>query len=161
MTIKKVGLIVTIIIVVSFYCVHIHADDIDDQPIKYKKNSINFYTGTVYMDVNLNYERNILQFSNSYSNIRLGIGRADFREFRVLAYYLNPAIVHLIGRRNSHLELNLGFKYPISQLPKTINRIFVPDLFVGYRYEKPDGWFIFRMGINYPSIFDLGFGFKF
>lgn len=75
------------------------------------------------MDANLNYERNILQLPKSYTNIRLGIGRANFSEFRTLAFYLNPSLVHLIGKRNSHLELNLGFKYPISQLPETITRV--------------------------------------
>ena len=158
---KKIVLIVTIILGVSFCCVQIHADDVDDQPIKLKKNSINFYVGSVYMDANLNYERNILQLPKSYTNIRLGIGRANFSEFRTLAFYLNPSLVNLIGRRNSHLELNLGFKYPISQLPETINRVLVPDLYAGYRYERPNGLFIFRMGINYPSVFDIGMGLKF
>lgn len=161
MTIKKIRLIVTIIFVVSFYCIQIHANDIADQPIKINRNSINLYAGSVYMDVNLNFERNIFHRPNSYTNLRLGIGRANFNEFRVLAFYLNPSIVHLIGRSNSHLELDLGFKYAISQLPETVNRVLVPDLFAGYRYERPGGWFIFRMGINYPSIFDLGVGFKF
>jgi len=145
MTNKKIGLIVTIIFVVSLFCFQIHA----------------VYVGSIYMDVNLDYERNIFQHPHSYTNLRLGIGKADFREFRVSAFYMNPSIVHLIGRGNSHLELNLGFKYAISQLPETINRVFVPDLFAGYRYERPDGRFIFRMGINYPSVFDFGVGFKF
>jgi hypothetical protein len=158
---KKIGLIASIIFVVSFFCVQIHADDVDEQSGKLKKNSINLYVGSVYMDVNLNYERNIFQLPKSYTNIRMGIGRANFSEFRVLAYYLNPSIVHLIGRKNLHLELNLGFKYPISELPETISRVLVPDLFAGLRYEKPDGWFIFRMGINYPSVFDIGMGLKF
>jgi hypothetical protein len=158
---KKFVLIVTIIFGVSFFCVQIHADDVDYQPIKLKKNSINLYVGSVYMDANLNYERNILQLPKSYTNIRLGIGRANFSEFRTLAFYLNPSLVHLIGKRNSHLELNLGFKYPISQLPETITRVLVPDLYAGYRYERPDGLFLFRMGINYPSVFDVGMGLKF
>jgi hypothetical protein len=155
------GLIVTIIFIISFFCVQIHADDVGDQSIKLKKNSINLYIGSVYMDVNLNYERFILQFPRSFTNIRLGIGRADYSEFRILAFYLNPSLVYLLGKRNSHLELNLGFKYPISQLPEGISRVLVPDLFAGYRYERPEGRFIFRMGINYPSIFDIGLGFKF
>jgi hypothetical protein len=161
MIIKKVGLILIVIFVVSFFCFQIYADDVCDQSVKLRKNSINLYAGTIYMDINLNYERNIFQHPDSYTNLRLGIGRANFSEFRVLAFYLNPSIVHLTGRRNSHLELDLGFKYAVSQLPETISRVFVPDLFAGYRYERPDGWFIFRMGINYPSIFDLGVGFKF
>lgn len=158
---KKFVLIVTIIFGVSFFCVQILADNVDDQPIKLKKNSINLYVGSVYMDANLNYERNILQLPKSYTNIRMGIGRANFSEFRILAFYLNPSLVQLIGKRNSHLELNLGFKYPISQLPETITRVLVPDLYAGYRYERPDGLFIFRMGINYPSVFDIGMGLKF
>jgi hypothetical protein len=161
MTINKIGLIVPIIFVASFFCNRLYAAEAVDSLTIFKKNSINLYAGTIYMDANLNYERNIFQNPHSYTNIRMGFGRANFSEFRVLAFYLNPSVVHLIGRRNSHLELNLGFKYPISQLPETINRILVPDLFVGYRYERPEGWFIFRMGINYPSIFDLGLGFKF
>jgi hypothetical protein len=158
---KKIRFLVPILIVATFFCNRLHADETVDSLIIFKKNSINLYAGTIYMDANLNYERNIFRNPHSFTNIRMGFGRANFSEFRVLAFYLNPSVVHLIGRRNSHIELNLGFKYPISQLPESIKRILVPDLFVGYRYERPDGWLIFRMGINYPSIFDLGLGFKF
>lgn len=77
------------------------------------------------------------------------------------AYYLNPAVVHLIGRKNSHIELNMGFKYSLGKTPDTIRKVLVPDLFAGYRFEKPDGRFIFRTGFNYPTLINIGIGYKF
>jgi hypothetical protein len=38
---------------------------------------------------------------------------------------------------------------------------FIPDIFAGYRYEKPSGSFIFRAGNNYPTLINVGLGCKF
>jgi hypothetical protein len=78
-------------------------------------------------------------------------------------FYLNPALVHMIGSRNSHLELDLGFKYIVNYKnpDNHLSLYLIPDVFAGYRYDKPDGDFIFRIGINYPTIINIGVGIKF
>jgi hypothetical protein len=66
--------------------------------------------------------------------------------------------VHLIGKKNSHFELNLGLKYVLEE--GTANSL-MPDLFAGYRYEKPSGGLILRAGIDLFTLWNIGIGFKF
>lgn len=120
-----------------------------------RRNSINMYVGV--WDYNLNYERNIFQRPKSYTNIRIGFGKD---ESYLDGYYFIPSLVHLFGRKNSHLEIDLGCKVLTS--PVTADGTsFLPDVFVGYRHEKPAGRFMFRAGINPTTIYNVGIGVKF
>ncbi|HAH36021.1 MAG TPA: hypothetical protein DEQ87_19360 [Algoriphagus sp.] len=69
----------------------------------------------------------------------------------------------LVGKSNHHLELGMGFTSYLntsfdfdSETFETINKVvinaFIP-LRVGYRYQKPEGGFFFRVG--YTPIIDL------
>jgi hypothetical protein len=109
---------------------------------------------------NFNYERNIFQFPKSYTNIRIGYGKWNDWQNRGTGYI--ATLVHLIGQQNSHLELNLGLRHRIGEREDVDIPYFLPDLFAGYRYEKPYGAFTFRVGLtNYVDLFGLGIGFKF
>jgi hypothetical protein len=130
------------------------AQESNNQARKLPKNNINCYVSL--FEYNINYERNILQRRNSYTNIRAGFGLAAFNAWE--GYYYNAALVHLIGKKNSHFELNLGLKYVLEE--GTANS-FMPDLFAGYRYEKPDGGLILRAGIDLFTLWNIGIGFKF
>jgi hypothetical protein len=121
---------------------------------KLPKNNINGYVSL--FEYNINYERNIMQRRNSYTNLRAGFGLAAFNSWE--GYYYNAAMVHLIGKKNSHFELNLGLKYVLEE--GTANS-FMPDLFAGYRYEKPAGGLILRAGIDLFTLWNIGIGFKF
>ena len=107
-------------------------------------------------EYNINYERNIMQRPKSYTNLRMGFGLPVLNFFN--GYYLNPSLVHLIGKKNKHFELNLGFKYIVE---KDSSNSFLPDIYAGYRYEKPSGGIIFRAGVNLFTLFNIGIGFKF
>jgi len=125
-------------------------------PIELKyKNSINAYIGLI--ELNINYERNILQRPHSYSNIRAGYGY--WTNLQLEGKCLETAFVHVLGRKTSHPEFNLGIKYIIDNAGK--DNAVLPLLYAGYRLENPEGRFIFRMGIAFPSIFNLGIGYKF
>lgn len=124
-----------------------------------KKNYLNIYFGI--FEWNLNYERNILQFPKSYSNIRFGFDSYGLLEES--GYFFSPSFVHVIGKRNSHFEVDMGIKIFViesANFAKPSNTI-MPDLFLGYRFEKPNGKFVFRTGINFPAAVNLGIGFKF
>ncbi len=125
-----------------------------------KSNSINMYVGI--FDVNLNYERNISQRLKSLSKLRFGFGYGMFLVAGE-GYYINGAFVHLFGARNSHLEVNAGVKYMLTNSISnpTLSDQLLPDIFAGYRFEKPTGGFIFRAGLNYPTAINLGVGYKF
>ncbi len=66
------------------------------------RNNINAYIGLI--EYNINYERNIIQNSKSHSNVRFGFGHGAFFVAGE-GKYVNAALVHLMGRKNSHLEI--------------------------------------------------------
>lgn len=124
------------------------------------RNTINAYVGV--FDININYERTVLQKPKSFGKIRLGIGSGKFLTAGE-GKYVNAALVHLLGKKKSYLETNLGIKYMITNSisdPK-FSEIIIPDFFLGYRLEDPSGGFVFRIGINHPTLINLGLGYKF
>jgi hypothetical protein len=118
-------------------------------------NSINSYIGLI--EFNFNYERNFMQRPKSYTNFRAGY--SYWTNLQLEGNCVEAVFVHLLGRKNSHPEFNLGVKYIIDKAGK--ENVVVPLLYVGYRYDNPEGRFIFRYGLTYPSIFNLGIGYKF
>lgn len=118
-------------------------------------NSINSHIGLI--ELNINYERNIMQRPHSYSNVRAGYGY--WTNLQLEGKCVDAAFVHVLGRKTSHPEFNLGIKYIIDKAGK--DNTLLPLLYAGYRYENPEGRFIFRIGIAFPSIFNLGIGYKF
>lgn len=134
---------------------YINAQENSNSSLKVLRNNINIYCGL--MDYNINYERNIIQRPKSYSNLRIGIGGL-YSNFDG-EYYFNPSFVHLIGKKNRHLEFDLGLKF--IALNDSSNLYILPDIFAGYRYEKPSGGLIFRVGINLFTLFNIGIGIKF
>lgn len=122
--------------------------------LKYR-NSINSYIGLI--ELNFNYERNIIQSPKSYTNIRAGYGY--WTNLQLEGACVEAVMVHVLGKRNHHPEFNLGIKYIIDKAGE--DNAFVPLFYAGYRYENPEGRVIFRFGITIPSIFNLGIGYKF
>lgn len=139
---------------------HFHTANAQNTGKPNKPNSINTYVGL--FDLNLNYERNIIQRAKAASNIRIGFGHGQF----VVAgegYYVNGVFVQLIGEGSSHLELNAGVKYMVSnsEANPPFSDQLLPDIFLGYRYQNPTDRIIFRMGFNYPTIINIGLGYQF
>jgi hypothetical protein len=113
-------------------------------------------------EYNFNYERNIVQKPKSSDKVRLGLGQGMFLTAGE-GTYLNAAFIHLFGGRNSHVEIDLGTKIMLTNSisdPK-FSEICIPDIFLGYRYEKASGGFIFRAGFNYPTLINIGVGYRF
>jgi hypothetical protein len=101
------------------------------------------------------YERMI--FSNPESFITsswLGIGGGVVAEFfgddglAFKAFYTG-----LTGPNNNHLEFNLGITY-MSDVSSTVT----PLATVGYRYQKANGHFLFRIGGGWPENVFLSLG---
>lgn len=143
------------IYIMFFTCIYSYAQENGNPSLKSRSNSINIYVGVV--EYNINYERNIFQRPKSYTNIRIGIG-GD--ESYMDGYYINPTLVHLIGKKNSHLELDLGLKVEIGPHTEGTSTV-LPDIYAGYRYEKTEGRFVFRVGLNAITVYNLGIGVKF
>lgn len=157
---KKITASFLLTLITFFFSICIHARGNDNKSSELRRNSINAYIGL--FEYNINFERNIIQHPKSYTDLRMGFGLGAF----VTAgegIYLNPSFVHLIGKKKSHLELDLGFKYIVNYIGSNPNysKFFIPDFFAGYRYEIPDGRIIFRLGLNWPTLINSGIGFKF
>ena len=157
---KKITSGVLIIIFTTFFCIQIKGQENEKQSESFRPNSINGYFG--FVELNINYERNIFYRPKSQTGLRFGIGYGAFATAGE-GVYLNPAIVHLLGKKNSFLELDLGFKYIVGYTGLNIDysQFLLPDFFAGYRYERPDGKRIFRLGINWPTLVNVGIGYKF
>ncbi|HLN19742.1 MAG TPA: hypothetical protein VK213_01545 [Bacteroidales bacterium] len=118
-----------------------------------RKNSVGAYFG--FFEGNINYERNMYVFSKSYINVRTGWGQWNNLQSEADVY--NLTAVWIIGKKLSHLELNAGAKY-LAGPGK--NRVY-PDMFLGYRLEKPDSRLYGRAGVSGLSVVNIGAGIKF
>lgn len=69
------------------------------------------------------------------------------------------AFTTLVGKRNNHFELNTGLF--LGQNSEAQNETFyLPILDVGYRYQKPQGGFIFSAKIGHLGLrFGMGYAF--
>jgi len=148
------------VIFLIFFFSYLKAQEIKNPASEIHRNSLNTYIGL--FEYNFNYERNLSHRSKSYTNVRMGFGKGMF----IVAgegIYLNPSMIEFFGKGNSHLELDLGFKYMVTNsiTNPSFFETFIPDIFAGYRYEKPSGSFIFRAGNNYPTLVNVGIGYKF
>jgi hypothetical protein len=133
-----------------------------DVPLKIARNYFVLTFGIVEI-INGGYERNIIWRRGAQTNVRIGYGFVN--DLQGGAHEFVGTLVQLFGKRNSHLELNLGLaitkNVKDNMNPSTISHMAYT--FVGYRFEKPDGNFIFRAGFIYPIIYalEVGIGIKF
>jgi hypothetical protein len=137
------------------------AQNEEHEEILFLKNSIGIYFG--YLEVNMYYERNLLIFRRSKLNVRTGLGYFTLPDSGEDIYdkniVFNISFPYILGKNNSHLEIDAGLKYleVIGSIPGT----FWPDVFAGYRYEKPSGRFFCRAGLSSLSLINFGCGLKF
>ena len=131
-------------------------------PLKISRNYLLVTFGFVEL-IHAGYERNIFWRRAAQTNVRIGYGFLN--DLQGGAHEYVGALVQLLGSRNSHLELNFGISI-IQNVKDNTNPSTVSQgtfTYVGYRFEKPDGNFIFRAGFIYPIIYalELGIGIKF
>lgn len=124
-------------------------NEINNNSAFLKKNSINVEIGGYTGVGAIFYERVIFNSQNFKTTAQIGYGLGGI-----------PVIIHeLISFSNNHLEFGLGILFP--ELPTlNINDNSKPFMTgrLGYRYQKPDGSFIFRIGLL-PIISDDDYGF--
>jgi hypothetical protein len=91
------------------------------------------------------------------------MGGGSFNTGVIAGSYINAAFVHLMGKKRHFFELNLGMRLVIEGTRQDWDgkwTFVTPDVFAGYRYEKPQSGFIFRAGLSYPTIINVGIGLK-
>lgn len=65
----------------------------------------------------------------------------------------------LTGAEKNHFELGVGVAY-MHFLTRSANYL-LPAPNIGYRYQKPEGNFIFRSGLGFPELLYVGLGYLF
>lgn len=124
------------------------------------KNSIYAYVGTtlaVYA-TGFFYERNIYDFERSVLTARGGAGVYAFL-WGDYGHFLAVNAGQLFGKGNNHFEYNIG--YTFFNPPYTSYSEHYPSAYIGYRYQKPEGGFIFRTGFGWPEQVSIGAGISF
>ena len=123
------------------------------------KNAAYFEVGGNGIFYSFNYERTFFQKGIFKSAARVGacsfpLKRGDKHYWATI---LPVELIGLVGRAKHHLELGAGISpnlmpYTNKLDPEHGFGSFEPGLFVpfriGYRYQKPEGGFLFRLGLT-------------
>ena len=117
------------------------------------------YAG-LYGVVNANYERIIDQRNTGFfKNYLVRVGGGKWVVWGGMGFYGVAGITGLTGLRNNHLEIHLGLTALYEE--NSSGNAMLPAAAVGYRYQKPGGHFVFRIGAAFPESFYLSLGFCF
>lgn len=156
----------------------------DSIQVELKKNIIYGTVGIAgfYAVANANYERVISQKKPGffkYYLVRAGWG--VWGSWGGEGSHGVAGISGLTGSKKSHLEIHLGVtaiydktgyqsdvsnyyyngQFYSSEPTRLDNTRFLPAGAVGYRFQKPGGHFVFRVGAGFPESFYLSLGFCF
>lgn len=123
------------------------------------KNSVYFDTGQVPgVHAFINYERSLYQGKKVSWYGRAGFGYAGFLLGDGGLGGLG-AVTMLTGKRNSHFELNAGV-FTGKEIDDSADSVTLPLLDVGYRYQKPNGGFLFKAKVGILGV-GIGLGYAF
>jgi len=147
-----------ILLVISIVTIGFSANAQSSEKNILSKNSIYFDTGLIPgIHAFVNYERSIYQGERVswFGRAGFGIGGMLLSEggFGGLG-----AVTMLTGKKNSHFELNAGI-FSGKDIGNS-NSFALPLLDVGYRYQKPDGGFVFKAKLGILGV-GIGLGYAF
>jgi hypothetical protein len=134
-----------------------------------KKNSVYGTAGILiedmYGNITANYERILVTFPKSFVQaIQLRAGAGPWVAWMSDGVNFFSVMSLLMGKGNSHLETGMGvlFTYhpDTEQWAPIVNDRHIAGN-IGYRYQKPGGWFVFRTGLGWPEGMYLSFGYCF
>jgi hypothetical protein len=176
----KSFLVVTLLLL--FLCLPNHSFGQDSLKNDSYRNSISISTGTilVYFSLMGSYERELFTrpknffFNKTYLHAGYGI----YASWGGPGQVMDLEMVTLFGKRKSHLEIGLGvaglydsYGYDLhirnkdylyngqgSPSSRWDYMTGIAAMKLAYRYQKPDGKFIFRSGIGSPEGLFLSFG---
>lgn len=181
----KLKLLLVIINLLMFMPLYGQGHNKDTIPESLKKNVVYGTLGTAVVIgvATINYERMIgeskTKFITSYW-LKIGFG-----EYYIFGSnigggpYFTIGLTGLTGKNNGHFEFNIGLAsllddeeydrdyeaflvgWTISEPQKSDYRTTIPSVGIGYRFQKPDGKFVFRTGYAFPEFVYLSVGYCF
>lgn len=158
-----------LIIILLGYFNYSFAQEEKPQEVVVNKNAIYGSVGTflfLHYTATAYYERIIKLDANFSTFAKVGMGR--FLHLGGDGGYSIFQIGLLSGLKNHHLELGagVGFNWPkfghgdvILEFPSTRKIGWTAN--IGWRFQKPQGNFIFRMGASFPEAIYIGVGVPF
>ena len=140
------------------------ADSIPFDFSKQNKNAIYADAGFWLLggSLNLNYEHILKERKKGYFAIKGTYGRWLFWDAEGDLFRVTADFVH--GAGNHHFEIDLGaillieVDYYSTTRRKWQGALPLPDLFAGYRFQRPEGHLLFKAGIGFPSLLEVGLG---
>ncbi|MBT31967.1 MAG: hypothetical protein CMO01_20095 [Thalassobius sp.] len=126
---------------------------------------------------NINYERMVVNLKGDFVNslwVRAGAGGWGLHTEK--GGHVLTTFMMLLGSKNSHVELSAGVTLLEEALSGSSNNDLLfqnsnsyssdenplyPAGGVSYRYQKPEGHFIFRTGVTFPEHLHFSFGYAF
>jgi hypothetical protein len=122
--------------------------------IKYNTVYISGGTFFVYNNALLNIERVIKNRPNNvFSSYRISIAGGVWETWGEASWVLLSKFLMLSGKQNSHFEWGVGLGYS-----PEYDTFLAPVGNIGYRYQKPNGWFVLRTGFGFPETIYLSGG---
>ncbi|MFO7867883.1 MAG: hypothetical protein R6U95_01120 [Bacteroidales bacterium] len=167
--------------IVVLICILTLSSQAYSQYVKIKQNNIyatagttiDFSTGGLYYSTTgLAYERKIYYTKNGLWNARAG-GGLMFLLAEHHGYHYFTDLVYVHGENWHHIELCLGASGLFNETQKNkdiTNDSFesnseyfewYPSLYIGYRFQLPNGKYLFRTGIGWPEQVSMSFGVSF
>lgn len=134
-----------------------------------KKNAVQGTLGTLpgfWGVINGNYERLISEKKKGlFKSYWFRAGAGLYVEWGGEGGHFVTGLTGLTGSNKNHLELNVGLALLFPNFPYEYagpHPIRVnPAGVIGYRFQKPQGKFVFRFGVGYPEAWYLSLGLVF
>ena len=120
----------------------------------------------IYANLGGNYERLLVSKPETdvlFKYVLFRIGGGGYSGWACDGSFWVSTISGLTGSKNEHLELSLGIAYLTDDYGSILPNLWgiMPAGGIGYRFQKPNGSFIFRTGIASPEALYVSFGFSF
>lgn len=163
---KLKTLFVTLLLLFAFKA---HSQEVNADRItpKLTKNAIYGTLGVfpslspLYASYSINAERELWNFGGFVKSIRARLGGGEWVSDSIggepkEGIHFTGTINVLTGARTFHMEVNFGTIYLNDKLEQENH--LLPAFRFGFRLQKPEGNFLFRLGAGFPEGMYLSFG---
>ena len=139
----------------------------DTNPINNHTITFELSNTVAYGTLSLNYESvDFLKKSDKHiAKFSLGFGRwsSELWESNT-GFQFNSNFIYLFGANSHHFEADLGLTYHFDKGLEKSKYAYIgtiPNVFLGYRFQKPEKHFMFKIGAGWYELIQAGIGYSF